>query len=236
VDHILEFSPGEKILDDVHAILISLCRWTSAQTSDNFSDFFFFLSPISNQLQQKRKNTTRGPGQLKNETKNESTRGQCFRRCGPISSRHGCHKAGVTSKGDFKGVLNHKDPNTIITENQVDDGWEPSWVARKKHAPPKDSLSSMGSPSFVRFRRGRKQEKMEELSRRMHHAPVEHWSSRARGRHTPTSRGRWRRRRPPADTREFSFEVLVFFACHCVKVKGTAVVKAFYLHYRLLKF
>jgi hypothetical protein len=36
----------------------------------------------------------------------------------------------------------------------------------------------------------------------MQHAPVEQRSSRARGRHAPTSRGRWRRRRPPADTRE----------------------------------
>jgi hypothetical protein len=83
-----------------------------------FIFFLFFFKYNSNQLQQKRKNTTRGPGQPKIETKNESTRRQCFRRCGPISSRHGCHKAGVTIKGDFKCVLSHNDPNTQTGVNK----------------------------------------------------------------------------------------------------------------------
>jgi hypothetical protein len=77
-----------------------------------------FYKYNSNKLQQKRKNTTEGPGQPKIETNNESTRGQCFRRCGPISSRHGCHKARVTIEGDFKGVLSHKDPNTKTGVNR----------------------------------------------------------------------------------------------------------------------
>jgi hypothetical protein len=46
---------------------------------------------------------------------NESTRGQCFQRCGPNSLRHGYHKVGITMKGDLKRILNHKDPNTITT-------------------------------------------------------------------------------------------------------------------------
>jgi hypothetical protein len=49
---------------------------------------------------------------------NESTRGQCFRRCGPIGSRHGCYKAGVTIEGDFISALSHKDPNTKTGVNR----------------------------------------------------------------------------------------------------------------------
>jgi len=40
---------------------------------------------------------------------NESTLGQCFQRCGPFDSRHGCHKAGVIIEGNFIGVLSHND-------------------------------------------------------------------------------------------------------------------------------
>jgi hypothetical protein len=67
---------------------------------------------MRNRLQQEIKNTIK-VGQPKNKPKNEITKGQCFQRCGPFSSRHGCHKAGVTIEGDLKSVLSHNDPNTI---------------------------------------------------------------------------------------------------------------------------
>jgi hypothetical protein len=67
---------------------------------------------MRNILQQEIKNTIRA-GQPKINPKNEITRKQCFRRCGLISSRHGCYKARVTIKGDLKSVLSYKDPNTI---------------------------------------------------------------------------------------------------------------------------
>jgi len=49
---------------------------------------------------------------------NENTRGQYFRRCRPIGSRHGCHKARITIEGDFISVLSHKDPNTKTGVNR----------------------------------------------------------------------------------------------------------------------
>jgi hypothetical protein len=49
---------------------------------------------------------------------NESTREQCFQRCGSNNLRHGCHKVGVTIEGDLKRVLSYKDPNTQIGINR----------------------------------------------------------------------------------------------------------------------
>jgi hypothetical protein len=94
-------------------------------------------------------------------------RGQYFWRCGPFDSKHGYHKAEVTIKSDFIGVLSHNDPNTktievnmgrriqnkspkkqkttTTAEDRVDEGWEPSWEAREKHTLPKDSLSASWS-------------------------------------------------------------------------------------------
>jgi hypothetical protein len=106
---------------------------------------------------------------------NECTRGQCFRRCGPIGSRHGCHKAGVTIEGDFISVLSHKDPNTktggegynkkaqknkqtntkTAAANMEELAvWEPSQEGRENHAPPREGLSAMGSGGIGRNHRG----------------------------------------------------------------------------------
>jgi hypothetical protein len=67
---------------------------------------------MSNKLHHKINYTPTG------KTMNESTRVQCFRRCGPNNLRHGCHKVGVTIEGDLKRILSHKDPNTQIGVNR----------------------------------------------------------------------------------------------------------------------
>jgi len=79
---------------------------------------------------------------------NESTRGQCFRRCGPIGLRHGCHKAGVTIEGDFISALSHKDPNikTGVNRGRGVQQKSPKKKKKKKH---KNSSSKDGGAGGV---------------------------------------------------------------------------------------
>lgn len=123
----------------------------------------------------------------KQEIKNTVEPGQpnLIRRCGPFNSRHGCHKAEFTIKGDLTSVLSHKDSNTKTMVNiergvqqkspeihkkntsqtaaLVQVGWEPFLVARENHALPNGSLSTTGRTRIIWSYRGLKQKVEEEV-------------------------------------------------------------------------